>query len=62
VAFAVAPGSLVVYVADALWPRGAQGAFVFIVVPPASWLLGSAVVLLAAFVSGRRSRRSGGAG
>lgn len=55
----LALGSLAIYGADALWPRSSQGAFVFIVLPPASWLVGAAVVLIAAFVSGRRSRRAG---
>jgi len=52
--------SLAVYLADALWPRSSQGAFVFITVPPASWLVGVMVVSIAAFISGRRSRRADG--
>jgi hypothetical protein len=52
--------SLAIYVADALWPRNSQGAFVFIVVPPASWLLSGIVVLIAAFISDGRSRRADG--
>jgi hypothetical protein len=50
--------SLAIYEADALWPRKSQAAFVFIIVPPASWLLSAIVVPLAAFISGRRSRRA----
>ncbi len=49
-------GSLAVYGADALWPRKAQPAFVFVVVSPASWLLIAIVVPLAALISGRLSR------
>ncbi|MBI4491908.1 MAG: hypothetical protein HY690_03845 [Chloroflexi bacterium] len=52
--------SLAIYEAAALWPRNSQGAFVFIVVPPASWLLSAIVVPIAAFISGRRSRRADG--
>src|SRR5439155_24053922 len=58
VTLAVTLGTLAIYGADALWPRGSQGAFVVIVVPPASWLLGAIVVSLAACGSGRRSRRA----
>lgn len=56
----VALGSLAIYEADALWPRSSQGAFVFIVVPPTSWLLSATVVSIAAFISRRRSRRADG--
>ena len=54
-------GSLAVYVDDASRPRKAQAAFVFVVVPPASWLLMAIVLPIAAVISGRLSRRSGGA-
>src|SRR5205823_10143919 len=60
VMLSVALGSLIVYTADAIWPRTSQGAFLFIVVPPASWLLSAAAVLIAAFISHRRSRRANG--
>jgi hypothetical protein len=50
--------SLAIYAADALWPRSSQAAFVFIVVPPASWLLSAIVVPIVAFISDRRSRRA----
>jgi hypothetical protein len=53
--------SLAVYVADAIWPRTSPGPFVFIPVPPASWLFSALVVLAAALISGRRSRRADGA-
>lgn len=48
--------SLAIYEADALWPRTSQAAFVFIIVPPASWLFSAIVVPIVAFISGRRSR------
>ena len=54
-------GSLAIYVADAIWPRSSPGPFVFIPVPPASWLFSALVVLAAALISGRRSRRADGA-
>ena len=53
----VSLSTLAIYVADALWPRSSQAAFVFIAVPPASWLLSAVAVFLAAFISGRRLRR-----
>ena len=58
VTLAVTLGTLAIYEADALWPRGSQRAFVFIVVPPASWLLSALGVSLAVFGPGRRSRRA----
>ena len=54
-------GSLAIYVDDALSPPKAQAAFVFVAVPPASWLLIAIIVPTAAFISGRRSRRGDGA-
>ncbi len=54
-------GSLAIYGDVALGPPRAQTAFVFVVVPPASWLLVGIVVPIAALVSGRLSRRDGGA-
>ncbi len=54
-------GSLAVYGADALSPPRAQAAFVFVVVPAASWLLMATSVGIAAFISGGRSRRDDGA-
>ena len=50
----VALGSLAIYVADALWPRGAQGAFFFIIVPPVAWVSSAIVVSVAAIISRRR--------
>lgn len=38
-------------------PRGSANAFVFVVVPPGSWVLMTVVVPIAALVSGRLSRR-----
>ena len=52
----VALASLAVYGADALWPRKAQPAFFYVLVPPVSWLLTAIVVSSAAWVSRRRSR------
>jgi ABC-type transport system involved in multi-copper enzyme maturation permease subunit len=51
----VALGSLLVYALDAVGPPRAKPAFVYVVVPPASWLLLAIVVPLAAFVSRRRA-------
>ena len=50
-------GSLAIYGDDALGHRRAQAAFVYVVVPPASWLLISMVVPIAALISRRLSRR-----
>lgn len=52
-------GSLAIYGYDAVRPR-AKAAFVFVVVPPASWLLIAIVVPVAASTSGRFSRRNDG--
>jgi len=49
--------SLAVYGRVALRPPKAQAASVFVLVPPASWLLMAIVLPLAAVVSGRRSRQ-----
>jgi hypothetical protein len=57
----LAVGSLAIYGDDALRPRRAQAAFVFVVVPPASWLLIATVVPIAALISRRRPPESGGA-
>lgn len=54
-------GSLATYGDDALRPRKAQAAFVYVAVPLASWLFIAIVVPIAAFISGRRSRRADGA-
>jgi hypothetical protein len=51
-------GSLTIYGDVALAPPRSQGAFVFVVVPPASWLLIATALPTAALISGRRSRRS----
>ena len=53
--------SVAFYVADAIWPRTSPGPFVFIPVPPASWLFSAFVVLAAALISGTRSCRADGA-
>jgi hypothetical protein len=48
-------GSLAVYVHDALHPR-AKAAFVYVVVPPASWTVIAIAVPTAALISRRRAR------
>lgn len=50
----VSLGSLGIYADDTLRHRRAQAAFVYVVVPPASWLLTAIVLLMAAFISRRR--------
>ena len=57
----VALGSLVIYGDDAMGHRRPQAAFVYVIVPPASWLLTAIVVSIAALISGWRSRRDDGA-
>jgi len=52
-------GSLAIYGDVALGPPRAKTAFVFVVVPPASWLLMAIVVPIAALISGRLSRGDG---
>jgi len=54
-------GSLAIYGDDALRPRRAHAAAVFVVVPPASWLCMAIVVPIAALISRRVSRRRDGA-
>jgi hypothetical protein len=54
-------GSLAIYGEDALRPRRAQPAFVFVVVPLASWALLVTVVPIAALISAKLSRRGDGA-
>ncbi len=58
----VAAGSWAIYAHPILVaPPGSANAFVWVAVPPASWLLMTVVTLIAAFVSGRQSRRGAGA-
>ena len=57
----LAVGSLAIYGDVALGPPRTKTAFVFVVVPPASWLLIAIVVPIAALISGRPSRRGDGA-
>ncbi len=61
VMLAVTLGSLAIYGDDAMGHRRAQAAFVFVLVPPVSWLLIAIAVPIAAFISGRLSRRGDGA-
>ena len=53
-------GSLVFYGKLVLPPAGSPRAFVFVAVPPASWLLMTIVVSIAALISRRRSHRGAG--
>ena len=48
-------GSLAIYGGLIARPAGSANAFMFVVVPPASWLLVAIVVPLAALISRRRS-------
>ena len=57
----LAVGSLAIYGDVALGPPRTKTAFVFVVVPPASWLLIAIVVPIAALISGKPSRRGDGA-
>jgi hypothetical protein len=54
-------GSLAIYGAVALGLSRAKPAFVFLLVPPASWLLTAIVVPITALTSRRLSRRGDGA-
>ncbi len=53
--------SLAIYGYVAFGPPRTKPAFVFVVVPPASWLLIAIVVPIAALISGRPRRRGDGA-
>jgi hypothetical protein len=61
VTLVVALASLVVYGSVVVPPSGSPRAFVFVVVPPASWLLMAIVVPIAALISRKQSRRGAGA-
>jgi hypothetical protein len=50
-------GTLAIYGFVALGPPRAKTAFVFVIVPPMSWLLSTIVVPIAALLSRRPSRR-----
>jgi hypothetical protein len=54
-------GSLAIYGNLVLPPAASPRAFVFVVVPPVSWLLMAIVVPMAALISRRRSHRGAGA-
>jgi len=56
VTLVIALGSLIVYGDDALGHRRPQAAFVYVAVPPLSWLLMVIVVPIAALVCRRHSR------
>lgn len=61
VTIVVTLGSLAFYGKLILPPAGSPRAFVFVAVPPASWLLMTIVVSTAALISRRRLQRSSGA-
>lgn len=50
-------GTLVIYSVVAFGPPRAQPAFVFVLVPPVSWLLTASVIAITALISSSRSRR-----
>ena len=56
----MALGSLSAYGADAAWPRKAQPAFMYVLVPPVSGLLSAIAVAIAAFISRGQSHRAAG--
>jgi hypothetical protein len=53
--------SLAIYGNHAVRPPSSQPAFVYVLVPPVSWLLIAIVVPMAALIAGRRSRHDDGA-
>jgi hypothetical protein len=61
VTLVVALGSLALYGGLVAMPQGSAPAFVFVAVPPASWLLTAIVVPIAALLSRRRSGPGAGA-
>jgi len=61
VALVIALGSLAIYGEVALGPPRTQTAFVFVMIPPASWLLMVIAVAIAALISGRVMSRADGA-
>ena len=61
VTFILALGSLAIYSElVALKPPGSANAFLFVIIPPASWIFMAIVVPMAALISGRLSRRGNG--
>ena len=62
VTLVVTLGSLAIYgELVVLRPPGSANAFLFVVVPPASWVFMAIVVPMAALISGKLSRRGAGA-
>ena len=57
VTWLVTAGTLAIYAADAVRPPKAQAAFVYVVVPAVSWVVGGLAIGVAALVSRKRSRR-----
>jgi hypothetical protein len=54
-------GSLAIYGGLVLPPEGSPAAFVFVLVPPVSWVLLATVVPIAAWISRRLAQRGAGA-
>ena len=61
VTLAITVGTLAIYGGIVLPPAGSPRAFVFVAVPPGSWLLMAIAVPIAALVSRRRRHRGAGA-
>ena len=61
VSLVITLGSLIIYGNVVLPPAGSPRAFVFVVVPPGSWLLMAIVVPIAAFISRKLSHRGAAA-
>ena len=49
-------GSVAIYATGAFKPAMSGAVFLFVALPPVSWLLTAIVVPIAAFISGRLSR------
>lgn len=58
VTLAITLGSLAIYGGIIAPPVGSRPAFVFVAVPPASWVLMAVVVSIAALISRRRAKSS----
>ena len=56
----VALASVALYAANAVWPRKEQAAFVYVAVPPATWLASAVVLAIAAMASRASARKNGG--
>jgi hypothetical protein len=54
----VGVGSVAVYIADMIWPRQAQAAFVYVAVPPVCWIVIIVVLGLASLIQLRSGTES----